>query len=166
MKRILLSVAVSSLFAVGCTQDTVAPTADNGLGPQFAAGGVVHRATAGSHDLVPPGVDANYSLVAIEHADGRITGQFTDRFAQGGGFHARVTCLSVLGNTAWVGGIITTPEELEGEPVVTAVQDNGTSANEPPDMITFSFIGAPDQLCLTRPPVPFFPIQGGEVKVE
>jgi hypothetical protein len=166
MTKVSLALIALGLFSLGCdARGPTAPADDRAVAPEFQARGVVHRATAGSHDLVPPGVDANYSLVAIEHADGRITGNFTDRFAQGGGFHARVTCLSVLGNTAWVGGIIT-QGEFEGEEVLTEVQDNGTSTNDPPDLISFSFIGVPAQTCLARPPLPLLPIQGGEVKVE
>jgi hypothetical protein len=172
MIRASLSLIALGLVSFGCNApDATAPTTDQSNVPEFQGGGVVHRATAGSHDLTPPGVDPNYSLVAIQHADGRITGQYSDQFGQGeGGFHARVTCLLVVGNNAYVGGIITSDNipdvDLEGVPVITRVQDNGTSANDPPDMISFSFIFVPDQACLTAPNLPLFPIQGGEVKVQ
>ncbi len=163
-----LSVACIALgfMTLGCDRvPTESASVDNIPGPQFAAGGVVHRASVGSHDIVPPGDDANFSLVAIEHSNGRISGQYTDRFAQGGGFHAQVTCLSVDGNTAWIGGIIR-GGDFDGQEVITQVQDNGTSSNDPPDLISFSFVGVPAQTCLTQPPLPLFPLQGGEVKVE
>jgi hypothetical protein len=114
-------------------------------------GPVVHHVTAGSPDACValgaehPGCDANFSLVANEYADGSVSGQYTDRFANGNGFHAVVDCLSVSGNDAWVSGEITEGRvgdvDLAGLDVVTRVRDNGTSANDPPDQISFSFIG-------------------------
>ena len=166
MSRFSLACMALGLMALGCDRVPTESAAVDGIsGPQFAAGGVVHRASVGSHDFTDPGVDANFSLVAIEHSDGRITGQYNDRFAQGGGFHAEVTCLSVNGNTAWIGGIIR-GGDFDGQEVITEVQDNGTSRNDPPDLISFSFIGVPAQTCLTQPPLPLFPLQGGEVKVK
>jgi hypothetical protein len=169
MKRTALAFGLG-LIVFGCdSRDPTAPaTQDRLVNPQFSGGGIVHRASVGSHDLVPPGVDANYSLVALQHSDGRITGEFTDRFANGDGFHARVTCLSVVANDAYIGGVITQPKFAKGVPVVTRVRDNGfESENDPPDEISFSFIGVPAEACLARDPAAeLFPIDGGEVKVE
>jgi hypothetical protein len=166
MSRFPLACIALGLMALGCDRvPTESVSGDDISGPQFAAGGVVHRASVGSHDFTDPGVDANFSLVAIQHSDGSISGQYTDRFAQGGGFHAQVTCLSVDGNTAWIGGIIR-GGDFNGQEVITEVQDNGTSTNDAPDLISFSFIGVPAQTCLTQPALPLFPLQGGEVKVE
>ena len=56
-----------------------------------------------------------------------------------------IDCVSVSGNTAWVSATITDGTfgdfDLAGFDVVTMVQDNGTSANDPPDKISPSFIG-------------------------
>ena len=61
------------------------------------ADGVVHSASVGGHDQDPAGhTDANFSLVAIEHSDGTVSGQWTDQFGQGqGGIHVQVNCLFV-----------------------------------------------------------------------
>jgi hypothetical protein len=149
MKRSALSVVVVSLVgAVVLVLTTVA----------FAKGPVVHRASAGGPDAcvalglgTHPGCDGNFSLTAIEYADGSVSGQYTDRFAKGDGFHAVVDCLSVAGNQAWVSGVITSGRftdsetgevfDLAGLDVFTTVQDNGTSANDPVDRIGTSFIG-------------------------
>lgn len=165
MKQVLLSLAALGLFAVGCAQDTTTPTPDNGaVTPQFAAGGIVHRVSVGSHDFSPPGVDANFSLIAIQYSDGSVKGQYIDRFAQGGGFHATVDCVFVDGNDAWISGVIQ-GGDFDGLPVITRVQDNGSSTNDPPDQISFSFIGVALS-CLAAPDLPLFPLQGGEVKVD
>ena len=151
------------------------------LGPTaFATGPVVHHVTAGGPDACVffgfehPGCDGNFSLVAHQYADGSVSGQYTDRFARGDGFHAVIDCLSVVGNDAWVSGVIThgsftdpdTGEvfDLAGLPVATRLRDNGTSANEPPDQITFSFLGDPTP-CTERTPYDLFDVPEGQVRV-
>jgi hypothetical protein len=65
-----------------------------------ATGPIVHRVHAGGPDAceelfgLPPGCDANFSLVAIQYADGSVKGQWTDRWPQGDGFHAVIDCAS------------------------------------------------------------------------
>ena len=141
------------------------------LAPAAARGqGVVHHVSVGGHDQDPVGhTDANFSLVANQFSDGSVTGEYTDQFGQGqGGFHAQIDCLSVQGNEAWVSGFITSGTfgavDLTGLPVITRVQDNGKSANGPPDAISFSFIGNP-ALCTTRPNLPLVPMTDGQVTV-
>ena len=120
-----------------------------------AKGPVTHRVSAGGPDACVafgfehPGCDGNYSLVAVEYADGTVTGQYTDRFANGSGFHAVIDCLVVDGNDAWVSGVITQgsftfPDgevfDLTGLFFDSRVRDNGTSANDPPDQIGLSLL--------------------------
>ena len=171
MRHVLLSLVALGLFCIGCSgPDATAPTADRLVTPQFAAGGVLHRVAVGSHDFTPPGVDANFSLTALEKADGSETGQWSDQYGHGnGGIHVAVTCVSVVANRAWISGLTTDPD-FEGHPVITEVEDNGTSANDPPDRISFSVID-PAQFglsanCHLHQPLPLFPLQGGEVKVD
>src|SRR4029077_9167873 len=111
------------------------------------ADGVQHVVSVGGHDQDPTGnTDANFSLVAIQYGDGHSSGQWTDQFGQGqGGIHVQVNCVFVAGNEAWISGIISSGNfngaDLSGLPVITRVQDNGKSAKDPPDAISFSFIG-------------------------
>jgi hypothetical protein len=134
------------------------------------ADGVVHQVSVGGHDQDPAGhTDANFSLVAVQHGDGSVTGQWTDQFGQGqGGIHVQINCLSVQGNEAWVSGIISSGNsagvDLTGLPVITRVQDNGKSANDPPDAISFSFIGVATP-CTAQPNLPLFPMTDGQVTV-
>ena len=174
MQRASLFLVSLGVLSVGCgAQDATAPAADNQqVTPQFAsASRVVNRASVGSHDFVPPGVDANFSLIALLRADGTATGQYNDQFGHGnGGVHVVVDCLQVFGNRAWIGGIAKGDENFEGQRVITEVEDNGTSANEPPDQISFSVVN-PAQFglsedCRTMPPLPLFPLTSGEVKVQ
>ncbi len=116
-----------------------------------AEGPIIHHVSVGGPDACGalgfphPGCNSNFSLTAKEDADGNMSGEYTDRLTTGDGFHAVIDCVSVVGNDAWVSGVITQGSfggvDLTGLPVATRVQDNGTSANDPVDKISFSFIG-------------------------
>ena len=134
------------------------------------ADGVQHHVSVGGHDQDPTGhTDANFSLVAILYGDGHASGQWTDQFGQGqGGIHVEVNCVFVAGNEAWISGVIKqgtfNGADLSGLPVITRVQDNGKSANDPPDAISFSFIGNATP-CTAAPALPLFPMTDGQVSV-
>jgi hypothetical protein len=145
----------------------------------WATGPVVHTVSAGGPDACVafgaehPGCDGNFSLTAIQYADGSVSGQYTDRFARGDGFHAVIDCLVVEGNQAWVSGVITqgtftdpdTGEvfDLAGLYVWTTVVDNGTSANDPVDEISFSFIDVVPTTCTETPDATLLPASEGHV---
>jgi hypothetical protein len=141
-----------------------------------ATGPVEHHVSAGGPDACialggeHPGCDANYSLVATQYADGSVSGQYTDRFAGGDGFHAVVDCLVVIGNDAWISGVITQGRigdiELAGLEVLTRVRDNGTSANDPPDQISFSFIDTELPDCTEQPDLPLLDTPEGQVTIQ
>jgi hypothetical protein len=115
-----------------------------------ANGPVVHNVTAGGPDACialdfpHPGCDGNFSLVANEYADGSVKGEYIDRFAHGNGFIAVIDCVSVVGNEAWVSGVITSgngfARDWRGLRVSTRVRDTGTSANDQADQISISII--------------------------
>ncbi len=144
-----------------------------GLVGVASAAGVVHRVSVGSPDLceelgLKPGCDANFSLVALLLGDGSVKGQYHDEFSLGGlngnGFHVAVDCLNVVGNQAWVSGVITHarfPVDIVGWDALTSVVDNGRSA---PDEIGFSVMG-PDLDCNAPPVVGTFPVPQGQVVV-
>jgi hypothetical protein len=138
-------------------------------------GPIVHHVNAGGPDACVaigaehPGCDGNFSLSAREYADGRMSGQYTDRFANGNGFHAVIDCVSVVGNDAWVSGVITSGTfdgfDLTGLFVWTRVRDNGTSANDAPDQIGFSNITFVPIPCTARPPGVLLDAPEGQVSV-
>lgn len=125
----------------------------------LAGSPIVHQVSVGSPDAcigfgLQPGCDADLNIKAMLYADGTASGQYNDRFSQavgGGGFHAVIDCVSVVGNEAWVSGVITSGSftnletgekvDLAGVPVSSRLKDNGTSANDPVDQISFSVIG-------------------------
>jgi hypothetical protein len=149
-------------------------------GSAALAGSVTHRVSVGSSDSVvfPPGTDANFSLVAIERSDGTVRGEWHDQFGGHGDgapfvgqfVHVDITCLEVDGNEAWVSGPIKAASsdlaEFIGTPAITRVSDNGTSAKDPADQISFTFFDIPPDLdCLDKPALPLFDLNNGEVKV-
>jgi hypothetical protein len=163
MKTPSLTLAAFALFAVGCVEPT--PTSPEASartltgGPLFAnqGNGVVHRVSVGGHDADLFEGDKNFSLIALEHGDGSVTGQWTDMFGKDpdgnplGGVHIEVDCLSVVGNQATIGGVITNGTsagvDVTGQRALTRVWDFGNSANDAPDAISFSFFPTGNLTC-------------------
>ena len=175
-----IPITLVAAVAFGCSEGSVAPTAD--IGPmQASVGRVLHRVTLGSPDFcaefgLKPSCDANFSLVALQGTRG-VSGEWHDQGAAnalgpgtgGVGIHAAVRCLTVIGNQAWIGGVITQSRETSwiGLPVATTVKDNGRSANDPPDQVSFTFFG--EQICngevADTPPFPLLIVPQGQAVV-
>jgi hypothetical protein len=165
MKRILIALVTFALVVAG--------TAANAGGQK-----VKHRVSVGGADLCeavgePTGCDANFSLVAVERADGTVVGQWQDSWGSGyGGIHVAIDCLLVDGNQAFVSGVITKGfaggEDLTGLVAVTTVIDNGTSQKDPQDQISLS-IWDVGLTCrnpnIIRQFFPLFALTHGQVKV-
>jgi len=186
MKYLNYIVVLVTVLAVGCS-DQEAPTAlsegtpaadDLSVSPLFkGAGGVVHHASLGGADIcealgLPTGCDANFSLVANGKADGSVKGQWQDSFGHGiGGIHVAIDCLNVVGNGAVIGGVITHGTaggvDVSGQRALTAVVDNGTSANDPADQLSFSFFPVGGLVCDDFAPgdFPLIDLTHGQVKV-
>jgi hypothetical protein len=165
MKRFIISLAAIALLTGG----TIAN----------AKGKVVHRVSVGGADVcealgLPTGCDANFSLVAIQKADGSVKGQWQDTFPGGGeGIHVAIDCLNVVGNQAVIGGVITHGTlggvDLTGLGAVTKVSDNGTSANDVMDQISFSWFPVDADAPCDAFDFDFFPPEAlyhGQVKVK
>jgi hypothetical protein len=172
MRKLTVPLLAVALLLIGCDGPTTMPTALKVPTTLRAVGqgnGVQHRVSVGSHDFNPPGENANFSLIAIQHADGSVTGEWTDQFGHGdGGIHVVVDCVDVLGNRAWISGIITQSPDgtLNGLTAGTTVADNGTSANDPPDQISYTYYGLQRDCHFRYPFMQLFPLDGGEVKVD
>ena len=178
MKTAWLAVPAVTLLAVACNESTApiaARTTPASIGTISASSengnGVLHRVSVGGADAdLTAHTDANFSLVAIQYGDGSVKGEWTDQFGQGqGGVHVDVNCLLVVGNQAWLSGIIRSGSaggvDLSGLPAVTRVADLGTSANDPPDAISFTFVGLAVP-CTAAPNLPLLPMTDGQVKVD
>jgi hypothetical protein len=146
----------------------------------LAMGPVAQHVSVGGPDVcvssfgTHPGCDANFSLTATIFADGGMSGEYSDRFSRGLGFHAVIDCVSIVGNEAWVSGWIVRgivpdlvtgePVDVTGWPVAARVRDNGTSANTPADQISWSQIGDPTS-CIEHGDYPLFDTPQGQVVI-
>lgn len=129
----------------------------------------VAQVRVGSPDAFGPGTDGNYSMAAQIDAAGNVSGQWQDAFTLNPGFHINVTCLTVVGNTAWVGGVIdqATNPAFIGVQARAKVVDGGLP-NGGGDTISFTVIfpngGAPD--CNAQAPFQQFPLFQGNVSIK
>jgi hypothetical protein len=146
---------VLGLALVACTAEQAALAPEAGP-PAFQAGGVTASVTgSGHHTRIVAGVEdlTTFSFTAIRSADGTTSGQYQYNFrAAGFSVHGPVTCLSIRGNEAWIGGTvgrITSPDpedqSLVGVDMWWRLQDNGEGAGDAPDLTTgvgFAFPGS------------------------
>ena len=88
-----------------------------------------------------------YSLSAIRHADGRVTGELEETSEQDGGqrVHAQMYCFTIVGKTARLAARVdqtNVPFGPAGTYVVWSVVDNGEGAKSAPDQSTDLFFNA------------------------
>jgi len=143
-----------------------APGARAAGGPRdFVTVGGQHLASGVGPELVAAGVSAR-SGPSGEHPKGSFTFTITEQGQHA--FHAKVTCLIVVGNEAFATGRYTQPKSAAGHIVVLDAVDNGNPGrSSSPDLIRFSFEGSivpvsPDCYLPLLPPVP---VQRGNVVV-
>ncbi|HEY6835592.1 MAG TPA: hypothetical protein VI142_03895 [Gaiellaceae bacterium] len=165
MKRVALLAVLGTLLVAGSA-------AGSTNGPS---------ATGGSH-LIAHDVFGLQTLelqhfgfnAKIQH-DGTADGWFDYRDIEDGSpFSANgpVTCLTVIGNDAWIGAVI----RSSNDPTVVGlgawwhVTDNGSGAGSPPDVTTFLGVGSladTQAFCDNHPPYRFpFAIDGGDIQVQ
>ena len=164
MKSIAVLVTLAALAVAGTA------LADGG-GPS---------ATGGSH-LVAHNVFGlqtlelqNFGFNARIKSDGNADGWFQYRDVEDGtpfSANGPVTCLTVIGNDAWIGAVI----RSSNDPTVVGlgawwhVTDNGEGSSAPPDITTFLGVGSlakTQAFCDDHPAYNFpFAIDGGNIQV-
>ena len=116
----------------------------------------------------------NFDFNARLGPDGTADGWYTYREVDDGvptAFKGPVTCLTVIGNDAWIGGLIekTTDPTYAGQSAWWHVRDNGEGAGDPPDITTFAGVGTAEEtqaFCAAHNPFRHpFPIDGGNIQV-
>jgi hypothetical protein len=103
-----------------------------------------------------------FAFTASTDAEGNTSGQYQiDNQTLGTREAGTVTCLSVDGNQAWIGGVITASSVpgREGVARIFRVVDG-------PDQVSFLIDAEPLMTCETRPPLPVQDIEGGSVEVQ
>ena len=129
-------------FALSACEQTPAVGVD--VEPAFSRGrGPVVESVTGFGLFTQGGEPTTFSFTARRYADGSVEGEWErqNRSSDLRG-HGDVTCFTISGNRAWIGGIIeqfspSDPPRV-GLEVVWRVVDNGQGANGPPDEISRS----------------------------
>lgn len=137
----------------------------------------VQESVTGHADFVTAsGFRFRYSVSAIRHADGSVSGEFENHVenAATGEFvlmaHVDIVCFTVTGNIARIGGIVerqvggSTGPGAEG--FITVV-DNGEGGQDLPDLASPPGVapGSAFAHCATGLPRPLFPIERGNIQV-
>jgi hypothetical protein len=163
---------VGVLLVLSCVSLAVA----GGSGAQGGGG----SATGGSHLVVHDvfGLQTlelqNFGFNAKIKPDGVADGWYTYREVDDGvpiSVDGPVTCLTVIGNEAWIGGVVRSSSDssIVGMGSWWHVTDNGEGANAPPDITTFlgvGTLGETQAFCDTHPPYKHpFATDGGNIQV-
>ncbi|MGS2720635.1 hypothetical protein [Paraglaciecola aestuariivivens] len=115
--------------------------------------------------------DKNFSLTGLVLSDGRIKGNYVDRFAgESKGFSARVDCVSIIDNQAWISAVVKkgtySDLDIAGMRVTTMVVDNGKNNKSPYDQISFSYLVNDEFSCYSQPDLPLFDMPKGQVSIK
>lgn len=171
-----LAVVTAAVAIIGCEGAVTTPTPSSlDAVAQFTASnnGVVASATGSAHRIRAEELWV-LAFNAVKRADGTTTGEARiDRKDLGISWNLDVTCLAVVGNTAWIAGIIRNargPIIREGTVSYFYVIDNGEGADAPPDVASAVRIndvaGQDQEFCNLRPlALPPTPIAHGNVQV-
>lgn len=173
----IATLAVFGALLVGCGGRDSPPTAPSDLLLSNAAAGPQQSVT-GHAEFVNPntGNRLRYSISAIRHSDGRVTGEVEEHVdvAATGAFvrkiHATVTCFTIVGNEARLGGVIdravlAVGEVPPGTEALMTVVDNGERAGDPPDRASPAITGPAQVHCATGLVRPLIPIERGNLQV-
>ena len=136
---------------------------------------VVQESVTGNASFVVPanGVHVRYTVNAVRHRDGSVTGHFElDAETATGEFlahtHVRITCFTVTGNIARIGGIVVRSNfNPPGTPGFITVVDNGEGADAPPDLASLPGTGPGTDVthCTTGLPRELFTVDAGNIQI-
>jgi hypothetical protein len=130
--------------------------------------GVVESARGGGHFHVATAL-RTFAFTAKNRADGTVQGQYQvdNRDVSGSREHGTVTCLEVVGNKAWIGGVITHSSipGREGTPRLFRVIDRGEGSGDPPDQASLLIVSDATVTCDLRPLLPVEDLEGGNIQV-
>ena len=177
-KLALLLVAGSTLASCSSSRDLVAPNARPILSrPTLDRADAQQQQVTGQATIILDNFNnalEKYTQSAIRHADGTFSGEFELKSEQGTGLriHGDVVCFKVIGNTAYLAGVIDQSDDPEGAPVgsyvLWSVVDNGEGANSPPDLTSDFYVLPPDLValqCTEGIDLGAFPVVNGNLQV-
>jgi hypothetical protein len=113
----------------------------------------VGQSVTGSGSFIFGAFNRTFSFTARIHADGSVDGQW-QRVTHNGlpgqsRSHGKITCLTIIGNQAWLGGFKTLSTSGGVEPpnngVIWRVIDNGQGRNAPADQMSGQGVNRPPE---------------------
>jgi hypothetical protein len=157
MKFRFIAVAASVLAIAGCADQPQLPTAPEGVLLSAAPGsnGVV-QSISGNADINTPEGLRRMEIHARKSADGTVSGGFylKQEWGDQNTYEADVVCFTIVGNRAYVGGVLTSVNGVPFEDYVSfrvVMVDNGEGANAAPDQSSQAFSvqqpGQPQLFC-------------------
>jgi len=160
------------LIFIGCEENTVNPDVNDNNNLRLEK--VVEKVTGSGHFTTADGDLRTFSFTARKNEVG-VDGRWVRvRRVDGVNVHSQgvVTCFTIIGDQAWLGGYAT--QGLLSEPpnneVAWRVVDNGQGNNSPPDRISMQFVGAgpgfAESYCSATPDAPpLNDIEEGNIKI-
>ena len=169
MQRLFTFLVVAAA-ASACTQPTdLAESSDQALGPSFgkvASGGPDAVRVNGFGHQGSGNTIRTFSFSAVQSDLGETEGFFELHARQAGArLRGEITCSTVWGRSAWMGGVVTSPGPFEGREAVFRTIDTGAGTKgEFEDYLSFLRLvdaGEAQEYCdFTPPSPPFFGAQG------
>jgi len=142
---IFLAGSLSGLILITGCNWTEAPTDLGEISTFSLAKGNVEESITGNGQFIFRGERKTFAFAAVKRSDGTVTGEFqTFGLSSDLPVHGDVTCFTVIGNQAWIGGVIKKFKfgngQFEGQDVGWQVIDNREDAADSPDRISFGLI--------------------------
>ena len=159
-------------------------------GAKVAAFSATSVASGSGHIRRGDGSIRKFTISAVQHVDGSTSGQYDLKLAPIEllkdfdvsppllSFHGTITCMKVVGNSAYLGGVVDRQENgglFFGREDFTGVAmeliDNGEAHDAAPDQISSVFVyfpetpTTPQDYCDDPTPGPVFPIDQGNITV-
>jgi len=144
--RLCVLAVVGSLVAIGCSDERVVSPNDGGISPPLLAKGAVVQSVTGSGHFTVGGALRTFAFTARRHTDGSVSGEYQGvRHDLGVAWHGNITCFTIIGTQAWLGGIAESSGGvvIPGTEASWRVVDNGEGQNAPPDQITLQGVNLP-----------------------
>lgn len=185
---VLSALVATALVACDGAPDIAAPALQADAGNASVAG-LEASATGSGHLHYSDNSIRAFAISAVKHADGSVSGQYQLtlaplRFFQDLGIappiilaHGTVTCMTVVGNSAYIGGTVDSGENLDLvvgtdlSGVAIELIDNGNGSSADADQISSAAfygpgsVGSPQTYCDDPAPGTVFPIQQGNITV-
>jgi hypothetical protein len=175
--------AVGLCFAamISCGQETSPRFEKNLPTLTSSSDSTLQQSATGSGHVTIGGVLRTFTFDAVRHPDGTVSGE-AELFNRRTGFlaNAELICMTVIGNRAWMGGIIKHSGGgfCDGTNMYFNVQDNGEGPERQTDLVSLAAVcdvSGPAAVALvtaycdsagaTDPAIPLLPIDDGNVQV-